>query len=437
MWKLLIRFLLMLAVSFYLFPFMFTFLPTDTLNTKNLMAGFGFLAFVFDSIRKRSMKLSEPTLFAAMLAAIFSVWCLYSVTASNTYEMDYASYIMSFFIWMAGAYGVYALLGLVHEKVTLEILVRYLAAVGLFQCVIAVLIDNVGAVDSFVDRIMYVPGDYYRVNHRMYGLGAALDPAGIRFSVILIMIAHLFSTNANVRSNGTYQALLLGSYAVILVIGAVISRTTVIGGAMGIVYIIISLFRMRKGGFVTLRMVQAFFWFFIVLAVIIGVTIYLYRSSETFYGYVRFGFEGFFSWVETGEFTTGSTDVLETMWVWPGDLHTWIFGRGTYGVYENYSDIGYVNFVFYCGLVGLVIFSIYFLYCHLVLNRKFNNFHIASWMLVALTFIVWLKVTSDIFFIDALLFCIAGDYDDDAVLTGDAVNILPDDIGVRKLQRRI
>jgi hypothetical protein len=58
-------------------------------------------------------------------------------------------------------------------------------------------------------------------------------------------------------------------------------------------------------------------------------------------------------------------------------------------------------------------------------------------MLVALTFIVWLKVTSDIFFIDALLFCIAGDYDDDAVLTGDAVNILPDDIGVRKLQRRI
>ena len=435
--KLLVHLFLMLAVSFYVFPFMFTFLPTENLNSKNLMAGFGFLAFVFDSIRGRGMKLSEPTLFAGLLAAIFSVWCLYSVTTADTYQMEYASYIVSFIIWMAGAYGIYFLLNTVYEEATLEILVRYLAAAGLFQCVVAVLIDNVGAVETLVDRIMYVPGDYYKVNHRMYGLGAALDPAGIRFSVILIMIAHLFSTNANVRSNSTYQALLLGSYAVILVIGAVISRTTVVGGAMGIVYIIISLFRMRKGGFVTLRMIQAFFWFFIVLAVIIGVTIYFYRTSETFYGYLRFGFEGFFSWVETGEFSTGSTDVLETMWVWPSDLHTWIFGRGTYGVFENDSDIGYVNFVFYCGLIGMVLFSIYFLYCHLVLNRKYSNFQIAAWMLVALTFTVWLKVTTDIFFIDALLFCMDGDEDDDPASAGNFVPILPDDIGGRGLRRRI
>ena len=430
--KVLVNLFLMLAVSFYMFPFMFTVLPTETLNSKNLMAGFGVLAFVFNSIRSRSMKLSEPTLFAGLLAAIFSVWCLYSVTTNDTYQMDYASYIVSFFIWMAGAYGVYFLLSAVYEEVTLEILIRYLAAVGLFQCVTAVLIDNVGAVETLVDKIMYVPGNYYKEHHRMYGLGAALDPAGIRFSVILIMIAHLFSTCGNVRNNSTYQALLLGSYTVILVIGAVISRTTIVGGIMGITYIVISLFRMRRGGFVTIRMVRAFFWFFIVMAIIIGVTIYLYRTSDTFYGYLRFGFEGFFSWVETGEFSTGSTDVLETMWVWPSDLHTWIFGRGTYGVFENDSDIGYVNFTFYCGLIGMVLFSIYFLYCHLVQNRKYRDFQIASWMLVALTFIVWLKVTTDIFFIDALLFCLAGDYDDELELASDAVNILPDDIGIRK-----
>lgn len=429
--KFLIGFLLMLAVSFYLFPFMFTPLPTESLNSKNLMAGFGLLAFVFDSIRKRGMKISEPTLFAMMLAAVFSVWCLYSVTASNTYEMDYASYILSFIIWMSGAYGVYFLLNTAYDKVTIDILVYYLAAAGLFQCVTAVLIDNVGVVESFVDRIMYVPGDYYKVHHRMYGLGAALDPAGIRFSVILVMMAHVFSTSPRVRSNSTAQALLLGSYAVILVIGAVISRTTVVGGAMGIVYIIISLFRMRKGGFITTRMVASFFWFFIVMAVILGVTIYFYRTSETFYSYLRFGFEGFFSWVETGEFSTGSTDVLETMWVWPDDLHTWIFGRGTYGVFENDSDIGYVNFTFYCGLVGLVLFSLFFIYCHFVQNRKFEHFQIASWMLVALTFIVWLKVTTDIFFIDALLFCIAGDFDDEDGDEKDTSSILPTDIGVR------
>ena len=408
--KLLIWFTLMMALSFYLFPIMFPALPRETFNTKNMMAGFGLLTFAFDSIRKRSMMLSDYTLISAMLAAIFSVWCLYSVTAANTYEMDYASYIGSFFIWLCGAYGVYFLLKAHYGEVTLEILTRYLAIVGVFQCIMAVLIDNVGAVESLVDKIMYQPGNYYKVNHRMYGLGAALDPGGIRFSVIQIMIAHDFCTNPKVRNNRLFQATDLIAFAVIIIIGCVISRTTLVGSLLGIGYIILSLIRMRRGGFVTTRMVQSFFWFFIVLAGIIGFAVYFYRHSDTFQDYLRFGFEAFFNWVETGELRTSSTDVLtETMWVWPGDVRTWILGRGTYGVFENYTDIGYCNFTFYCGLVGVVIFSIFFLYCHLAMNRKFRNFQIASWLLVALTFIVWLKVTTDIFFIDALLFCIAAD----------------------------
>ena len=137
--------------------------------------------------------------------------------------------------------------------------------------------------------------------------------------------------------------------------------------------------------------------------------IYFYRSSVTFQGYVRFGFEAFFNWVETGEFRTSSTDTLNTMWIWPADWKTWLIGRGTFGIYDNGTDIGYCNFVFYCGLVGMVIFSIYFLYGHLVLNRKFNNFLVPSLFLIVLTFTVWVKVTTDIFFLDAILLCAASE----------------------------
>jgi hypothetical protein len=178
-------------------------------------------------------------------------------------------------------------------------------------------------------------------------------------------------------------------------------------------------------------MVQAFFWFFIVMAGIIGAAIYFYRTSDTFQGYLRFGFEAFFNWVETGEFTTSSTDILETMWVWPTNTRTWLIGRGTMGVFENNSDIGYCNFILYCGLIGMVLFSIFFLYCHIVQNRKFRQFGLPSLLLVALTFIVWVKVTTDIFFIDALLFCIVGDYEDEQEDI-DASKVLPNDIGLRK-----
>jgi len=429
MWRVIKVLFLTVAVSFYVFPFSFPFLPY-AVNSKILVAVFGIAAFIYDSIRRHGMFFSEPTLFSGLLAAIFSVWCLFCITMANTYTTDYADYIVSYLTWMFGAYGAYSILRTSYEKVDLEILVRYLALVGVFQCITAVMIDNISFVERLVDHL-HADAGYYREHNRMYGLGAALDPAGVRFSVILVMIAHQFSTCQNVRNSSLYQATDLTAFAIITIIGAVISRTTVIGAGLGLFYIFFTLIRMRKGGFITTRMVQAFFWFFIVMAGIIGVAIYFYRTSDTFHGYLRFGFEAFFNWVETGEFSTSSTDVLETMWVWPTDIRTWLIGRGVFGVFETNSDIGYCNFIALCGLIGMVIFSIYFLYCHIVQNRKFSMFGLTSILLIAITFIVWMKVSTDIFFIDALLFCITGDYVDNQE-EEDASHILPNDIGFRK-----
>ena len=55
------------------------------------------------------------------------------------------------------------------------------------------------------------------------------------------------------------------------------------------------------------------------------------------------------------------------------------------------------------------LYSVYFIYNHLCLNEKFDRFALLSLLLVATTFIIWVKVQTDIFFIDALLFCVAGD----------------------------
>ena len=397
------------VTSAYLFPICFTFIP-NAINSKMIVAAFGIAAFAFNGVRNKALTVSEPTLFAGLLAAIFSVWCLFSVTESNTFDMTYASYLVSFITWMFGAYGVCAALSLAYEEVNLDVLVRYLALACVFQCVMAVLIDNNSAVCNLVDRFMDQGQDFYKRGHRLYGLGAALDPAGIRFSAVLIMMAHLFATSPTVRSNRIYQATLLLGYAIIVIIGSVISRTTLVGASMGMVYMVIFLFRLRKGGFATTQTIQIFFWFFLLLLLVLVASVYFYRRNLTFQGYLRFGFEAFFNWVETGQFRTSSTDTLtQTMWVWPSDIKTWLIGRGTYGVFENYTDIGYCNFTFYCGLIGLTLFSIFFLYCHLVLNRKFNDFLVPSLLLVALTFVVWMKVTTDIFFLNALLFCAAAD----------------------------
>ena len=418
--------LLTVVVSFYLFPISFTFIPTS-INSKMLLAVFGIAAFAYEGIRNHGLMVSAQTLVSGILATVFSVWCLFCVFAADSHDMTYASYVVSYLTWMAGAYGVYSALRLGYDKVDLPLLTRYLAYVCVAQCLIAVLIDNSSFVEQLVDSFMDQGQDFYKRGHRLYGIGAALDPSGIRFSTVLVLLAHQIATNKSLQVNRWYLVSIMIDYSIIMILGAVISRTTLVGASLGLGYILFSLIKFRKGGFMTLRMIQMIYRFLIALTGIVIVTVVIYRHSVPFQGYFRFGFEAFFNWVETGEFHTSSSDhLMQTMWIWPEDFRTWMIGRGTFANYINDTDIGYCNFVFYCGVIGLFLFSTYFIYCHLSLNRKFRNFLICSLLLVSLTFIIWAKVATDIFYIDALLFCIAADeMEEGDVLIKDSEIMIP------------
>ena len=87
-----------------------------------------------------------------------------------------------------------------------------------------------------------------------------------------------------------------------------------------------------------------------------------------------------------------------------------MIGYGRYGVFSWGTDIGYCNFTLYCGLIGLALFSAYFIYVNMSMNTKFKNFYLISLLLITLQAIIWAKVATDIFVIDAFLLCIDGDY---------------------------
>lgn len=146
----------------------------------------------------------------------------------------------------------------------------------------------------------------------------------------------------------------------------------------------------------------------LIAAIVISVS--LYNSSPVFKEHLRFAFEGFFNWAETGDFSTDSTDKLNSvMWIWPEDTRSWIIGTGIFGHYVYATDIGYCRFTLYCGLPGLALFSIFFIFNHLSIQSKFRHSSFLSLCLIAITFIIWIKVSTDIFFIDALLFCLDDD----------------------------
>jgi hypothetical protein len=410
--------ILTILVSFFVFPADFTFLP-PILNSKNILAALGAVFFFFDSLMSGAFRLSKRTLIAGFLAVVFSLWCLYSVTTNGTNDMTYASYWSSFVLWMSAAYAIYFILRQSFGFVDLAQVTKFLAIVGVAQCCIALLIDNVGPVKQFVDSL-FRGGDFFTRINRLYGIGCALDPAGCRFSVIEAMIAHLIATDDSLRNKKSQLSLYLVGFIIITVVGSMISRTTIVGSAIGLAYIIWSVIKMRQGGYISKNQVRLFLVFGFLLVVFVILSVGLYRTSNFFRENLRFGFEAFFNWAETGEFRTTSTDILSNMWIWPQDTRTWIIGSGKIGVFNWGTDIGYCNFVLYSGIIGLVLFSAFFIYSHLSILDKFQRSSLLSLIFIALTFIIWTKIMTDIFFIDALLFCIDGDYESETDVVQEA-----------------
>ena len=414
--KFLITLLLAVLTSCYFFSFSVTFLPSQ-LNVKMIMAGVGVLIFAIKCIRDHSVVISREIVISGLLAIIFSVWCLFSITENGTDDTTYVEYWISFFTWMFGAYALTTAYRQYHEKVDLALATRYLAIVAVAQCVIALLIDNIPFIHNLVNVIFDMGQDFYERGGRLYGIGCALDPAGVRFSVILVLIAHQIASTPAVVENKRSLITYLTAFVITTTIGSIISRTTIVGTGLGLFEILISFIAIRRGGYISTRQIRMYSTFILVISALSVLGIYLYNTSPQFHGYLRFGFEGFFSLAEKGEFQTGSTDVLQTMWVWPTDPKGWMIGYGKYGVYVWRSDIGYCLFTLYCGLIGLAIYSIYYIYNHLAIQKKFRRGWMLSLLLIAVTFIVWSKVATDIFLINAILFLLDPDEEEETSLT--------------------
>lgn len=402
--RVIITFLIGILVSFYFFPISFTFLP-NTLNTKMLLAVLGVLCIAFECIKRREIAILQGVLGAASLALLFSLICFISTDINHTYDYSYASYIVSFSVWMSAAYAIYCIIKGYHGIVNFRILTLYLAGVCLFQCIAAVMIDNIPAFQIAVNSYVNQGQEFFEDVDRLYGIGAALDPAGVRFSLVLIMIAGLLCVDEVTRKNSLFITFLLIAFFTIAVIGNAISRTTIIGLALASFYFVASsgLFQVIvKFSAIKLGITVGIFFTIAILA-----SIYFYNTSNAFHDYMRFAFEGFFNWAENGEWRTDSTDKLNReMWVWPTNLQTWVIGSGRFDGFIYSTDIGYCRFILYSGIVGFSAFVMLFVYNALYFAHKNPKYKMLFFMFLILTFVIWFKVATDIFTIYALFFCL-------------------------------
>lgn len=404
--------LAVLLTSFYFFPFEFTFLPG--VNTKMAMAGVGLVLLGLQLGKARNQLFSKDIVTISAYALLVSLTSFIAVTLNETRDYTYVSYIISMWVWLSAAYVAISVMRKIHGYVSVELVCNYLIAVCVFQCVSALLIDFVPAVRNVVHNYILGTREWYYEYERLHGIGALLDPSGSRFAAVLTMIVFLSVRVAN-SVKRTQILWYLMAFLLIAVVGNMIARTTTVGIILGLAYLLyttgIHRLKLNKGAGYLIS------WLGGILLVAIPVLTILYNTNAQFHDNLRFAFEGFFSLAEKGRWEVSSNEVLKSMVVFPDNPHTWLIGdgyfedpterdpyytgRNFFGYYMQ-TDIGYLRFIFYGGIPCLLAMAAFIWKSGRIGMRKFRDYSMLFWLLLAVNFTVWLKVSTDIFLAIAL-----------------------------------
>lgn len=406
-----------ILTSFYLFPFSFVFLPS--INTKMMMAASALVILLVRYAKNRMSQIDHSFIRLSLWAILVSIICFFSIVFNNTNDYSYSTYIVSMWVWLGGAYTLVSMIRCVHGVITPQLICNYFIIVCVLQCTLALVIDNVPLFKNWVDSNIGSFGfnsslgaKEYSRRYRLYGVGAALDFAGTRFSAILIMIGFLIQQNLNKHPKIIPMYML--AFMIIVVIGNMIARTTTVGAIMAIVYLLLIMLYEWTPRY---RLVLT--WGAVITLISTCTVVVLYNTSPIFKGYIEFGFEGFFSLINSGEWQTNSGNILVNMVRFPETWKTWLIGDGYFenphsdlyyvgypwkGFYMG-TDIGYLRFIFYFGIFGLIAFIFFFCLVAKECSRKHLQYNRLFFMLLVLNFIIWLKVSTDIFVVFAPFLC--------------------------------
>lgn len=397
-----------IIVSCYYFPFGFNFLP-EGFNTKIGLAFIGILILGYKLIETQKIKIDKKFLIAIIFSLIYSIVGYISVDINNSNDYTYATYYISFATWSFASFATCYILTKIYGYCDFTLVVDHLIAISVVQCIIAFVIDNnepfKNLVDTYISQNTVADVEFLNDVERLYGIGAALDVAGTRFSVVLLALIAVLTHETKNYARKWKLTLYWSAFLIIAILGNIISRTTSIGVVLSLSYWLLSNFTFNFN--ITKKYLNLIKVTFFTTAVGIILTIYFYNTNKEFYSLLRFGFEGFFNLVEKGELRTDSTDRLNTvMWNWPTNIEQWVIGSADFSFEFTGTDIGYCKFVFYSGIIGLTIFSLFFIFNAYANILNFPELKLFIITILILGFIIWLKVATDLYIFYALLYFI-------------------------------
>lgn len=408
--------LAIILTSFAVFPVLLVWFPGLTMKTA--MAPLGLVMMFVNLVCQRHPVLDSGFLLVTIWAAAVSFMSFVSITYNDTNDNSFTGYFISMLVWICAAYVAVSAIKVVHGTVSVKLVANYLIAMCVAQCVLAFIISQVSFIENLVNSV-FLTGGEEMTKGRLYGIGASLDIAGLRFMAVLAIIIYMV-THLSEEEEKKYSLLYIAAFFIIALIGNMISRSTVFGVFISLAYLIIASFSRDRQTDLMRRIWKKFL--LLTGALVFG-AIVLYQTNSSFRNSMHFGFEGFFSLYEKGQWEVSSNNSLIWMLknIKPENTRTWIIGDGycgdpnndpyyigsqPKGGYYMGTDVGYMRFIFYFGILGTLVFMGYFYQVACVCGRYFPKYKDMFFLILLCNYIGWIKVSTDIFCLFALFLVI-------------------------------
>lgn len=395
---------------FYIYSVLFPGFPS---GTRVLISGIGIvvliLNFVIEVLIKKPVYLSKNFIQAFFLCFSIAVFSVFIIFIRHTKDLEFVKYPFFVIQWLGGGYLITLMMRRIYGEIKFQNVSAYIIASVLLQVIIAFLMFISPPVhDLFTAVNLNDPptGEAFR-EFRLVGFASYYFGAGIICGYALILVALLIPY---CESKGQIR-LLSFSFLVILLLGMMMSRTTMIGGAIAFLLFLLP----SRFGLKSLLKVRYFFWYLIVIPLLVMPVFFLLNEKliDTLRIASEFGFEMFYNYLDEGSLTTSSTEQMKEMYKLPDNTITYLLGDGMFynnqmddaeGYYMG-TDIGFLRLLYYFGILGsLLFFLLQFVILYkcssYVTNKRIKILFIISIFIYML--LLNLKGLTDLIFLNVL-----------------------------------
>lgn len=383
-------------------------------GTRIVFSLLGISLLIIRSIQNNPLKnLIMPIRTVFMLGITFLLICvaLLSCYINGTHDLTFIRVIIGFFLSFLGAYFVITCLSASYTKISFQLIAQYIIVAATLQVILALLMFLVPAVrdlvtpvldqGEFIDDLLQSAKEF-----RIIGIASNPFAVGLTNCLALMLICTLIRT----EKSRIKVALYTFGYCIILSIGSMMSRTTIIGGAISL--IILFWPEALITGKLSTKMLT-----FLLTIVIIVMAVYLIilllppDILEGLSAASSYGFEVFINYINGKGVQSDSTNELQEMFIWPSKMQTYLIGDGLFAdpkdpvSYYMGTDVGYLRLIYFFGIPGMLLFFILQLYPIFVLaaTRIIDKHELHFYILTAVFLLIAnIKGEADIFFFMAL-----------------------------------